>query len=281
MRTMRSVTISLLMIVGGPAVGLGAQVSENEPALILKWATGNRSYTRTELLKRPDVTRIHVAQDPAYDGQPRTYRAVPFHALWKDISLPGDALLQFDCLDGFSAPIARERVLNASGSGAIAYLAVEPADAPWPRNPKGISPGPFYLVWMNPEKSEIRREEWPFQLASIEVKGALSTSYPAILPDAKAPPSVQRGFRVFVENCFVCHTMNRQGESELGPDLNVPMNVTQYWTPDAIAALVRDPQKVRYWPEGTMPSFTIEQLSEEDLKLLLEYLTHMAGRKVK
>jgi hypothetical protein len=75
--------------------------------------------------------------------------------------------------------------------------------------------------------------------------------------------------------------MNRQGESELGPDLNVPMNVTQYWRRDALTVLVRDPQKVRYWPEGTMPSFPIEQLSEEDLKLLLEYLTHMAGRKVK
>lgn len=61
----------------------------------------------------------------------------------------------------------------------------------------------------------------------------------------------------------------------------MPMNVTQYWKPDAIAALVRDPQRVRYWPEGTMPSFPMEQLSQEDLKLLLEYLRHMAGRKVK
>jgi mono/diheme cytochrome c family protein len=280
MRTIGFAMTSLL-ITGAPALGLGAQPTENEPALLIKWATGSRSYTRTELLKRPDVTLIHVAQDPAYDGKPRTYQAVPFHALWKDISLPGDALLQFDCLDGFSAPIAKDRVLNASGSAAIAYLAVESADAPWPRNPKGISPGPFYLVWLNPEKSGIQREEWPFQLASFELKGALSTSYPAILPDARAPASVQRGFQVFVESCFACHTMNRQGESELGPDLNVPMNVTQYWKPEALAALVRDPQKVRHWPEGTMPSFPIEQLSEEDLKLLLEYLTHMAGRKVK
>jgi mono/diheme cytochrome c family protein len=73
--------------------------------------------------------------------------------------------------------------------------------------------------------------------------------------------------------------MNRQGESELGPDLNVPMNVTQYWKPQAIAAQVRDPQSVRYWPEGKMPAFSTEQLSEEDLKRLLEYLSHMAGRK--
>ena len=271
----------LLLTAGALALGFGAHAGENEPTLVLRWATGSRSYTRAELLKRPDVTRIQVAQDPAYDGLPMTYRAVPFHALWKDIPLASDALLQFDCLDGFSAPIARDRVLNASGFSAIAYLAVEPAEEPWPRNSKGISPGPFYLVWKDPEKSGIQKEEWPFQLAAFQVKGTLSASYPAILPDARATASVQRGFQVFVQNCFACHTLNRQGESELGPDLNVPMNVTQYWKPGAIAAQVRDPQSVRHWPQGRMPSFSKEQLSDEDLKLLLEYLRHMAGRKAK
>jgi mono/diheme cytochrome c family protein len=281
MRTIRLAMTRLLITAGALALGLGPHATESEPSLILRWTAGSRSYTRSELLRRPDITRIQVAHDPAYDDKPRTYKAVPFHALWKDIPLPGDALLQFDCLDGFSAPIAKDRVLNASGYASIAYLAVESANEPWPRNAKGISPGPFYLVWVNPEKSGIQREEWPFQLASFEVKGTLASSYPAILPDAKAPASVQRGFQLFVQNCFACHTMNRQGESELGPDLNVPMNVTESWKPAAIAAQVRDPQSVRYWPQGKMPSFPTEQLSDEDLKLLMDYLRHMAGRKVR
>jgi len=271
----------LLVTAGALILGLGAQATEGEPALTLRWATGSRSYTRSELLGRPDRIRIQIAQDPAYDDKPRTYQAVLFHALWKGVPVSDDALLQFDCLDGFSAPIAKGRLLNASGSASIAYLAVESPEEPWPRNTKGISPGPFYLVWVNPEKSGIQREEWPFQLASFEVKGTLGSSYPAILPDAKAPVSVQRGFQLFVQNCFACHTMNRQGESELGPDLNVPMNVTETWKPAGLAALVRDPQSVRSWPQAKMPAFPIEQLSDADLKLLLEYLRHMAGRKVR
>ena len=279
MNVLRFAMAGLLLIAGAPAPGPGAHAAENDPVLELRWTGGSRSYSRSELLKRPDVTRIQVARDPAYDGKPRAYQAIPFHALWKDIPLQGDALLQFDCLDGFSAPIAKDRVLNASKFASIAYLAVEPANEPWPRNSKSISPAPFYLVWVDPEKSGIQREEWPFQLVAFEVKGTLATSYPAILPDPKAPASVQRGFQLFVQNCFACHTMNRQGESELGPDLNVPRNVTQYWQPGAITAQVRDPQSVRYWPQGKMPSFSREQLSDDDLELLLEYLRHMAGRK--
>lgn len=281
MRTLRLGMTRLLVTAGALILGLGAQATEGEPALTLRWATGSRSYTRSELLGRPDRIRIQIAQDPAYDDKPRTYQAVLFHALWKGVPVSDDALLQFDCLDGFSAPIAKGRLLNASGSASIAYLAVESPEEPWPRNTKGISPGPFYLVWVNPEKSGIQREEWPFQLASFEVKGTLGSSYPAILPDAKAPVSVQRGFQLFVQNCFACHTMNRQGESELGPDLNVPMNVTETWKPAGLAALVRDPQSVRSWPQAKMPAFPIEQLSDADLKLLLEYLRHMAGRKVR
>jgi mono/diheme cytochrome c family protein len=281
MRTVGLIGIGLLSMAGALDPARGASATGSEPTLRISWAMGSRSYTRSELLERPDVVRIQITRDPAYDGQPRTYQAVALHSLWEGVPVPSDALLLFKCIDGFSAPIARDRVLNASPSAAIAFLAVEPAGGPWPKNAKGVSPGPFYLVWKDPEKSGIQKEEWPFQLAAFEVKRGLAESYPGILPDSKAAASVQAGFRIFVENCFACHTMNRQGESELGPDLNVPMNVTQYWKPGSIRALVRDPQSVRHWPQGNMPAFSREQLSDEDLNRLLEYLQHMAGRKVK
>jgi mono/diheme cytochrome c family protein len=281
MKTLLMTAIGLLAIAGALAPEGGARVGGREPTLKISWANGNRSYTRSELLRRSDVVRIQIDQDPAYDGAARTYQAVVFHALWKNIQVPDDALLQFKCIDGFSAPIARDRVLNDSPNAAIAFLAVEPADEPWPQNAKGISPGPFYLVWKDPEKSGIQREEWPYQLVAFVMKGTLAESYPAILPDTKADVPVQVGFQVFVKNCFACHTMNREGESELGPDLNVPMNVTQVWKPESIRALVRDPQKVRFWPQGKMPAFSRELLPDKELNQLLEYLRHMAGRKVK
>ena len=49
--------------------------------------------------------------------------------------------------------------------------------------------------------------------------------------------------------------MNQAGSALAGPDLNVPMNPTEYFTDAGLRALIRDPRSVRVWPEQRMPSF--------------------------
>jgi len=73
--------------------------------------------------------------------------------------------------------------------------------------------------------------------------------------------------------------MNQAGEASAGPDLNLPMNPTEYFTDTGLRALIRDPRSVRVWPEQRMPSFAKEDLSDEELELILAYLRHMADRK--
>ena len=71
--------------------------------------------------------------------------------------------------------------------------------------------------------------------------------------------------------------MNGGGASEMGPDLNRPMNPTEYFQPAALRRYLRDPASVRSWPEQRMPGFAPEQLSEAELEAVIAYLAHMAG----
>jgi mono/diheme cytochrome c family protein len=73
--------------------------------------------------------------------------------------------------------------------------------------------------------------------------------------------------------------MNKAGSASFGPDLNLPMNPTEYFTDAGLRALIRDSRSVRVWPGQRMPGFTEENLSDEELGLILAYLRHMADRK--
>jgi cytochrome c1 len=59
----------------------------------------------------------------------------------------------------------------------------------------------------------------------------------------------------------------------------LPMNPTEYFTDAGLRALIRDPRSVRVWPEQRMPGFAEENLSDEELGVILAYLSHMANRK--
>ena len=50
-------------------------------------------------------------------------------------------------------------------------------------------------------------------------------------------------------------------------------------TDAGLRALIRDSRSVRVWPEQRMPGFAEENLSDEELGLILAYLSHMADRK--
>ena len=254
-----------------------------EPKLSIEVPGSKHVFTRAELLKRSDIETVTVAADPAYGGKAMTYKAVKVAKLFEGLAVPQDVVVQFRCLDGFSAPISKDRLLNSNANQSVAYIAIETTEAPWPAlKSGGPSAGPFYVVWQNPERSAVTQEEWPYQLAAFEAKGSLQTLYPKVFPAAGsgADTPVGRGFATFTRNCFPCHTMNRSGASEVGPDLNLPMNPTEYLTPAALRSLVRDPQSVRHFPKSRMARFPPEVLPDQELTDLVAYLEHMAKHKV-
>ena len=64
-------------------------------------------------------------------------------------------------LDGFIAQLPSDLVFNTDESKAVAWLAIEPADHPWPSIPgKEVSAGPFSMVWTGTEVGSVRSEQW-------------------------------------------------------------------------------------------------------------------------
>jgi mono/diheme cytochrome c family protein len=76
-----------------------------------------------------------------------------------------------------------------------------------------------------------------------------------------------------------CHKLSGAGATTVGPDLNRPMNPTEYMTPTGLHALIRDPKSVRIWPEQRMPGFRPSSMSDAEIEGVIAYLKHMAGRK--
>ena len=65
----------------------------------------------------------------------------------------------------------------------------------------------------------------------------------------------------------------------MGPDLNLPLNPTEYFRDGMLRQLIRDPGSVRKIPGSAMGAFGKESISDAELDQLLAYLQHMATRK--
>lgn len=257
--------------------GLFAAVAASAATLTLDLGGHARTWQTEQLLRHPEARTITIEHDVAYK-RPMHYRAVPLAVLLDGVS-PTDHL-QAISLDGFAAEMPAAPLLQAGP--ARAWLAVEDPAHAWP----GLAPGkpgagPFYLVWSDPQASGIRPEQWPYQVSTVRRLAPVEQRFPALLPDPalnKGDPVLQ-GFALFQQNCLACHRLNGAGDAQLGPDLNVPHNPTEYFQPAFLRQYIRDPQSLRHWPQARMPGFPVQVLNDQELDALLAYLRHMAPRK--
>jgi mono/diheme cytochrome c family protein len=260
--------------------------SAQAATLTINTPNGTKIFSTAELLKKADPAPFTLpAANPAYTQavKPVAYQIIPFSKLIEGLQLKPDATIKFKCTDGFSSTLPTQALLSTDPKQARAYIAIEDPKKPWPALKTGAkaTPGPFYLVWKNPELSKISPEEWPYQIVEFQVAPSLAEQYPAIFPDAKLHEGpVEKGFQVFVKNCFTCHTLNGQGDSKIGPDLNIPYNPTEYFAAGFLQKWIRNPQSLHRWPQSTMPAFNEKTIPADDLENLFAYLKHMASRKV-
>jgi mono/diheme cytochrome c family protein len=253
----------------------------DEPTLTITVGNDTRSFTRRELLMRPEATTIEVARDVTY-RVPMTYRAVPVASLLAGITLPRDSVIEAVALNGFIAQLPPDLLLNTDERKAVAWLAIEPADRPWPPIPrKDVSAGPFYIVWTGADVGSIRSEQWPYQMANLVSQPSPAARWPALAVDSALPSTdpVRAGQALFVVQCLTCHKLNGADAANVGPDLNVPQNPTEYFMPQGLHDLIRNPRTVRTWPSQAMPGFPPDYLSDHEIDLIIAYLKHMAGRK--
>jgi mono/diheme cytochrome c family protein len=253
-----------------------------EPVLQVSVGDATRSFSRDQLLARPDAATIEVPNDITY-RKAMTYRAVPVAALLKGLDVPAGSAIETVATDGFIAQIPSDLMLNTDQAKAIAWVAVEPEDAPWPIiSGKGYTAGPFNIVWTGAEVGTIRSEYWAYQTAKLVSQLSPAARWPqiAVDPALSADDPLRKGQALYIAQCLPCHKLNGAGASDVGPDLNLPMNATEYMTPKGLHALIRDPKSVRTWPEQRMTGFPPSFVSDEEIDLIIAYLGHMAGRKV-
>jgi mono/diheme cytochrome c family protein len=263
-----------------PYLFLMPTVASADPVLDVVIGGQTRQFGRDALLHRPDVSQVTVTNDVAY-GKVMSYRAVPLAALLVGLNFPGDTVIESVALDGFVAQLPFDILTNTDPAKAVAWLAIEPNDTPWPRLPgKNLSAGPFYIVWTGALAAMIRSEQWPYQLKRLESQPLPVARWPALDVDPALPATDTKraGLALFVTQCLPCHTLNGAGASNVGPDLNQPMNPTQYMTPDGLRSLIRDPKSVRDWPAQQMPGFTSDRMTDREIELIIGYLMHMAAR---
>jgi mono/diheme cytochrome c family protein len=137
-----------------------------------------------------------------------------------------------------------------------------------------MSPGPFYLVWSEGKKLE-GKVPMPYQLVKVEAV-RFNEKYAKIFPNGTSEDSPEhRGFMLFKSECIRCHSINLQG-GDVGPELNVPKSVTEYWRPDVLPKFIRNTGAFRY--KSKMPSF--EKYSGRQIEDVVSYLRFMAHHKM-
>lgn len=137
-----------------------------------------------------------------------------------------------------------------------------------------MSPGPFYVVWAEGKKLE-GKVPWPYQLVKIEAV-RFADKFPKVFPTGVATDSAEhRGFIVFKSECIRCHSINLQG-GDVGPELNAPKNVTEYWRTEVLQSFIQNAPSFRY--KSKMPSF--EKLKGQQIEDLISYLRFMARHKI-
>lgn len=231
--------------------------------------------TPADLAKRPAARTIEV-EDPFYKRRMR-YKAVPLRDLltaayggsW-GTNVLGEVF--FEALDGYRSH-ARVSVLMNDG-GVIAFA---DADSPsWRPMPKGVVPGPFYLVWTGPGQTPDKGFPWPWQITGVKMT-VLEDEYPQALPKGAGPDSAAvRGWKTFRRACISCHSMSGAGGT-VGPDLNEPRGITRYQKKSFLKPFIRQASSFR---RTKMPDFN--DLSDDELDDLMSYFDHMtrlAGTK--
>lgn len=214
-------------------------------------------------------TRI-VAFDPYYRKE-KAFLAVPLAPLlsagFKGKDLSHQHLI-LRCRDGYTVPV-RSEVLMEEG----AYLALSESDsAVWePIGPQRTDPRPFYLFWTRPHQQDLEAYPRPWQLVGIEL-ARFEKLFPHVIP-VSTQDAVQRGFRLFSEQCIRCHAINREG-GRIGPDLNVPQSIVEYRPIEQIRSYIVNPLRFRY---SNMPPHP--HLGSADLDALLSYFSEMKDHK--
>lgn len=258
--------LTLLTAAGGPL-----QVKDRGATL--------RSLTAADVLATGKATVVPV-HEPHADAL-RRYRGIPVGPLldrlygprWREAEV-----VVFGCTDGYQAVVPVEKLRHHA-----AYLAFDSGDSTPFRllnvaQHEDVALGPWYLVWKDdPAVRADGGADWPYQVVSVELD-TLARRFPKLAPPKGASAAARNGFATFQRQCIACHTINGEGGGK-APELNYPVNVTEYFRAAWLKRWIAAPQAVRF--DSHMPALdpTLPDRARR-IDELIAYLRAMRGRKL-
>ncbi len=221
----------------------------------------------------PAASKITIYKDPVYKTK-KQYMAYPVTEIIKSLAKQStkpltDSVLVFTATDGYKVTMSFQDALLEKGY--IAFKDLSAKNASWVKFRFGnehITPAPYYLVWTNPDLDKWRYPS-PFQLTSISLQTA--DSYFSAAAPVSNNIQVKQGFSLFSRYCIRCHSVNHTG-GNLGPELNQPKNITDYFTAQQLTDFILDAPSLR--PKTKMPVFK-NILNNEEALAIQHYLKAM------
>lgn len=222
------------------------------------------------------VTQIvSIKPDPVYHKNKR-FNALPLKDILEKYSSikrmnAADLKVVFECEDGYKPEMPLEILLSAK-----AFLAVSDVDAlkgrEWEillKNGQESKMEPFYVVYEGVSGDDLSYK-WPYNLVKIHL-APLHENDEALKPKNK---STLAGYEIFKNRCQTCHAINKIG-GKMGPELNYPKSVTEYWKTDDLKAFIQNPARYRY--NVKMPTLGIKP---EEANAVVKYLSYMSEHKL-
>lgn len=239
------------------------------PVLTVDSGRGSQSLSLDDLRERLETRQIEVVNPDL--GRAVSYLSFSLADVLKLMDASDAEDLVFHCLDGYQSTTAAANV--AKLDLRLAY-GEDGIPGQWSLIPTGktmTDPAPFIVVSANSSDSKVF--SWPFQMNRIEAV-SFASKFPLVLPTGvPANSAVARGFGIFREQCLKCHSVNLQG-GEIGPELNIPQNITEYRSTRFLRQWLHDPNQFR--ARARMPP---TELTPEEIDEVIAYLRHMARHK--
>ncbi|WP_281635353.1 c-type cytochrome [Flavobacterium marginilacus] len=220
-------------------------------------------------------TLVTVINDPVYH-KTKKYQAVnAVNIVKNEVDLSKidikNTIIIFECIDGYKPEMPLELFWKAKP-----YLAFKDVDAPkgsnWERvikNGNEMNADPFYLVYTSAEALKNQEYKWPYNVVKFQL-------VPKNINNALGPKNdemARKGFVLYQKYCITCHAINGIG-GEMGPELNYPKNVTEYWKENELVDYIVNPASFRH--KVKMPTLGITKQQSEEI---VDYLKYMSERK--
>lgn len=223
---------------------------------------------------RRNAIPIRVNYDPNF-GSPKKYMGYPIKEIIDSMVKlehfdTTKAIIAFECVDGYRPMMDLSKTFGEV-NGYIVYKDLsQPTNKDWADSIESKFK-PYYLVWDNVSKND-DSFMWPYGLIGVRLISR-QTGYESVYPSKNV--SLVNGFYLFRDHCMKCHSVNRMGGT-LGPEMNVPKNITEYWQENDIILFAKNPNAYRY--NSRMPAET--DLKDADFKEIISYLKYMKDNKV-